>query len=321
MLHLQQRAALLAAIRQFFTDKSVLEVETPLLNIASVPSLNVPSIEAQFNPYPDRKGTTGYLQTSPELAMKRLLVAGSGSIYQLCKAFRNEASGPRHRPEFTLLEWYRVGFDHHQLMDEVDEFLQRILNTQPAERVSYQALFQRYLKIDPLSADKTALAACVKKAGIELSAAAKDMDKDGYLDLLMSHCLESKLGHEKPVFIDNYPASQAALARINPQDPRTAQRFEVYVKGIELANGFHELQDAKEQRQRFEHELAQRKQQGLPTVALDEAFLQALEQGLPDCAGVALGVDRLLMLMMGAASIGDVLSFGGVSFTEQGAIS
>lgn len=303
--HLKKRAAILKSIRDFFAARDVLEVETPLLCHTSVTDPFIESIPASVN-LPN--GTQSfYLQTSPEYAMKRLLAAGSGSIYQLCKAFRQDEAGRYHNPEFTMLEWYRVNHDHHQLMNEMDDLLKLILNTASAERMSYQHLFLKTLHIDPLSATVAQLADCAKQNNVNL---ADTLDtKDDWLQLLMSHCIEPSLGQMAPTFVYDFPASQAALARINPDDSRVASRFEVYYKGIELANGFHELQNANEQRQRFENNLTSRKQLGLTALPIDENFLAALEHGLPDCAGVALGIDRLIMLALGAEHIHDVISF------------
>ena len=237
--------------------------------------------------------------------MKRLLCAGSGDIYQLCKAFRNEEAGRYHNPEFTILEWYRVGFDNHQLMNEVDALLQATLNTDQAERDTYQNVFISNLGVDPLSADLAALKALAQSRGFD-NIAEYETNPDTLLQLLFSHCVEPNIGKKRPIFIYDFPASQAALARISNKDERVAERFEVYFKGFELANGFHELNDPKEQRARFEKErdhadLAQTRQ-------IDEFLLAALEHGLPDCSGVALGIDRLLMLKSEKAKIKDVLT-------------
>jgi lysyl-tRNA synthetase class 2 len=248
-----------------------------------------------------------YLQTSPEYAMKRLLTAHNEPIYQITKAFRQEEIGRYHNPEFTMLEWYRPGFNHHQLMDEMDELLQLVLKCQPAQRISYQDLFLTYLHINPHHATLEELSACATQHHIHV--AAEITDCDTWLNLLASHCIDPKLGHDCPCFVYDFPASQAALARIQPGHPPVASRFEVYIKGIELANGFHELQNAAEQRQRFEKNLAERKRQALRLLPIDELFLAALSHGLPDCAGVALGIDRLIMLATHNTHIEKVISF------------
>lgn len=301
---LKQRAEVLAQIRQFFKDRNVFEVETPLLCHATVTDPYIQSMQIQQGFLP--AVPAGFLQTSPEYAMKRLLAAGSGSIFQLCKAFRHDEVGWQHNPEFTLLEWYRVGFDHHALMQEIDALLQYILKTKPAEKLSYQQVFLHYLNIDPLDCELDDLIQLAKRQSIDISG---EFDRDDWLNLLFTHCIEHQLGHEAPLFMYDYPASQAALAKINPNDNRVAERFEVYINGIELANGFHELCDAKEQRARFERDLTMRQEHHITEVPIDENFLQALAHGLPDCAGVALGVDRLLMLALQKSSINEVISF------------
>jgi lysyl-tRNA synthetase class 2 len=295
---LKFRANLLKPVRVFFAKREVLEVETPLLCHTSVTDPYIHSIKTK----------DGYLQTSPEYAMKRLLAAGSGSIYQLCKAFREGDKGHQHNPEFTMLEWYRVGFNHHQLMDEVDDLLQLILKTPKAERIPYKALFQTYLNIDPHSATRNELQTIAEQQGLNIEADINDCTT--WLQLLMSHCIEPHIGKQTPVFIYDFPIEQAALAKIIPGNPPVAARFEVYYQGMELANGFHELQNAAEQRLRFEKNLQLRTEQGLPLLPIDDDFLAALEHGLPDCSGVALGFDRLVMLAAGCAKITEVISFG-----------
>jgi len=240
--------------------------------------------------------------------MKRLLCAESGSIYQICKAFRHEGEGRWHNPEFTMLEWYRVGFDHFALMDEVDALLQETLSTLPADTMTYQDAFLTYLNIDPLSASNDELLGAMKQQGIDIHEP-ENLSFDSKLQLLFSYVIEPQIGSDKPCFIYNFPASQAALAKLSATDPRVAERFEVYFKGAELANGFNELSAAKEQRVRFESDNEKRRASGLVTKPIDENFLNALEVGLPLCAGVALGVDRLLMLKTGANHINEVINF------------
>lgn len=296
--NLKHRAVILKKIRDFFATRNVLEVDTPLLGTTTASDPHITSIRVD-----DR-----YLQTSPEFAMKRLLSAGSGSIYQICKAFRDDEVGRLHNPEFTILEWYRPGFNHLDLMQEMDELLQIILNTKPADKFSYQELFAQFLKINPHHASFTELKQCAEKNGVQYAESIHD-DKDDWLHLLMTHCIEPNIGKEKPVFIYDYPASQAALAQIRPGNPTVAERFEVYFHGVELANGYHELADSKEQRQRFLADNKKRAQLGFDTVPVDEKLLAALAHGFPECAGVALGVDRLIMLAMQAESISNILSF------------
>ncbi len=299
---LRRRAELLARIRTFFAARGVLEVETPLLAAATVTDLHLASFRVD-----DGLPVTHYLQTSPEFAMKRLVAAGSGPIYQICKAFRRGEAGRQHNPEFTILEWYRPGWDHHALLDETDALLAELLGTPAAERVTYGELFGR-LGVDPHRDPIERIRRAAVEHGIDV-AGPQDLDRDGWLELLLSHVLEPQLGRGRPTFVLDFPASQAALARIRRDDPPVAERFEVYVEGVELANGFHELADAGEQRRRFEHDLACRRRRGLEEVVVDERLLAALESGFPDCAGVAFGVDRLAMVAAGADSFADVTAF------------
>lgn len=302
--NLQARAKIIANIRQFFIERDVLEVETPLLSHATVTDPHVIGIPAICKI--DQQEKIFYLQTSPEYAMKRLLAAGSGSIYQISKAFRQGDLGRLHNPEFSILEWYRVGFDHHALMHEMDELLQLILKTAPAERVTCAEIFEKYLHVDLHTASISELAVVAQQ---NTNFEGEFSDRNAWLDLLFTHCIEPQIGKERPLFLYDFPVSQAALAKIRLEEPPVASRFEVYFKGIELANGFHELQDAGEQQARFENDLVYRTQNQLVDVPFDENFLAALQHGLPDCAGVAVGIDRLVMLALQAEKIADVLSF------------
>ncbi len=308
---LEQRAALLARTREFFADRGVLEVDTPLLVNAPVSDVHIHSASVQLAPGAARSRTPAplYLQTSPEYAMKRLLAAGSGDIYQVCRVVRGAESGRLHNPEFTLIEWYRVGCSLAALMDEVEALARALLGPSGAgrasERISYRDAFVRELGLDPFEAPDEALARAARPLGF----AGDGADRDAWLELLMGAVVGPRLGRNALTLVHGYPASQAALARLDPHDPRTAQRFELYCDGVELANGFHELASALEQRARFERDNAQRRRLGLPPCPPDERLLAALESGLPDCAGVALGFDRTLMLATGAASIEEVLAF------------
>jgi lysyl-tRNA synthetase class 2 len=305
--HLQQRAQIITKIRHFFDVRHVIEVDTPLMSHYTITDPHVVGIPAIYTALGSHDKKEMHLQTSPEYAMKRLLAAGSGPIYQICKAFRQGEVGRLHNPEFTMLEWYRLGFDHHALMDEMDELLQITLQTAPAERVSYTDLFEKHLGINPHAANAESLALCAKQKNIVLSGTLPD--RDAWLDLLWTHCIEPVVGQERPIFLYDFPASQAALAKVRDEQPPVASRFEVYFKGIELANGFHELQDASEQAARFARDLDFRKQHGFPDKVIDPRFLAALQNGLPDCAGVALGIDRLVMLALGCDRVADILSF------------
>lgn len=307
LANLRNRARLLKQIRDFFDERGVMEVDTPLMCHTSVTDPFIQSIPALFKAHPDSEAVQHYLQTSPEYAMKRLLAAGSGPIYQISKAFRQGEIGRIHNPEFTMLEWYRPGFDHHALMDEMDALLQHVLLTQPAERKTYAELFDTFLQIDAHHASLDELLHKAKEKKIVVNGAIDN--RDTWLNLLMSHYIEPQLGQEKPFFLYDFPASQAALARLQLKEPPVASRFEVYFRGTELANGFHELQDVHEQRARFEKNCLERERLGLPSLPIDEWLLAALAHGLPNCAGVALGIDRLMMLAVKSEKLADVLSF------------
>jgi lysyl-tRNA synthetase class 2 len=299
---LRQRAELLTSLRRFFSERNVLEVETPLLCSSGITDPSIEPFTVCVGDTPPR-----YLQTSPEYAMKRLLAAYGEPVFQIARAFRAGEAGTRHNPEFSLLEWYRPGFDHHQLMDEVADLLHECLGARPIEKHSYRQLFRERLALDPFTAPVTALEDVSRQ---HLDPGGMSGDRDLWLDLLMSHVLEPRLGKGVLTFIFDYPASQAALARVVPAgDVSVGQRFELYVEGVELANGYCELTDAVEQRQRFERDNALRRERGQSERPVDEYLLAALEHGLPSCSGVALGIDRLLMLATGASRIQDVLAF------------
>ncbi|HIF9323215.1 elongation factor P--(R)-beta-lysine ligase [Photobacterium damselae] len=305
---LKQRAKLIAAIRQFFYQRDVLEVDTPAMSQATVTDIHLHTFKTEFVGPGFADGQILYLMTSPEFHMKRLLSAGSGAIYQICKSFRNEESGRYHNPEFTMLEWYRPGFDHHQLMDEMDELLQLILGCQQAERMSYQQAFLNVLGVCPLEGSMLELKQAAAKLGLS-DIADPEEDRDTLLQLLFSIGIEGKIGQKVPAFVYDFPASQAALAQINPTDNRVAERFEVYFKGIELANGFHELANGDEQLIRFEADNHKRIEMGLEPQPIDTNLVNALRAGFPDCAGVALGIDRLIMLALGLKHIDQVTAF------------
>lgn len=304
--HLKQRAQLNQTIREFFAQRNVMEVETPILSRASITDVHLGWLETHWQPAGAPRPQRLFMHTSPEFAMKRLLCAGSGDIYQMCKVFRDDDCGRFHNPEFTMLEWYRLGFDEHQLMQEVAELLYRTLACAAPSYTSYKDIFLQTLAIDPFEASIVSLA---QLAAEKAQYVGEPMDRDQYLQLLFSICIEPTLGLQAPSFIYDFPASQAALAKLNANDDRVASRFEVYVQGIELANGFYELNNAAEQRQRFEQDNAKRQLMNKVAGEIDQHFLAAVEHGLPDCAGVALGVDRLLMLMLGVNQIKEVLSF------------
>jgi lysyl-tRNA synthetase class 2 len=308
---LKLRAQMIARIRDFFARRDVLEVETPILSAAGTTDPNIHSF-ATHSLAPGDRAALRYLHTSPEFAMKRLVAASIGSIYQICKVFRGGETGRWHNPEFTLLEWYRVGFDYHQLMDEVvllaTEALVRYRALDVPEKFSYRDAFLQHAGIDPHTATAADFASAAKSRGIQVSGLSNE-DRDAWRDLLLTHLVEPHLGRGRLACLYDYPASQAALARVRPGDPPLAERFEVYLEGIELANGFQELTDADEQRARFERDRRERAQRRLSDVRYDEHLLAALAHGLPVCSGVALGLDRLVMLAAAATSINDVIAF------------
>ncbi|MGE4071896.1 MAG: EF-P lysine aminoacylase EpmA [Lysobacterales bacterium] len=307
---MRQRAQLNSCLREFFAARGVLEVCTPVLSQAGNSDPNIDSFSTTYHG-PMRGGrATRWLRTSPEFFHKRLLAAGCGDLFEIAPVFRDGECGSRHNPEFTLLEWYRVGFDHHQLMDEVESLLRALAaafgrHLGAAERLSYQQCYQRYTGIDPLAASREELLQALAGCSID----PEGLSRDDLLDLLRTHLIEAQWSDQQFLFIHDFPASQAALARIHAGDPRVAERFELYLGRVELANGYHELNDAAEQRQRFERDLAERKRRGAVLPALDELLLQALPQ-MPDCAGVALGVERLHQWLVGADSIEAVMPFG-----------
>lgn len=305
--NLLARANIIAEIRRFFTDRGLLEVETPVLSEFGVTDVHLSTFNTDFISPMAEKSKTLWLSTSPEYHMKRLLAAGSGPIFQLCHVFRNEEAGQHHNPEFTMLEWYRPHFDMYRLINEVDDLLQQILDCKPTESLSYQFVFQEYVGLDPLSAEKAELVAKAKQYHLQQ---AEQEDRDTLLQFLFSTVVEPNIGKENPVAVYHFPATQAALAQISSEDHRVAERFEFYYKGLELANGFHELTDVNEQLHRFEQDNVQRQKMGLPQRQIDKRLLGALQAGVPNCSGIALGVDRLLMIALGANAIHEVMAFG-----------
>lgn len=297
---LQRRAQLLRDIRDFLSTRGILEVETPLLSTAGNTDPMINSIMAEDG---------RYLRTSPEFALKRLLAAGSGDIYELGRVFRHGEAGRHHNPEFTMLEWYRTGFSYHQLMDEVAAIVRHCgrgkFDLWPQDKLSYRQLFQTHLDLDPFIADKHELAAAAKQHGIE----DMDLQRTQWLDLLVSLVIQPALPQECLTIVYDFPAEQAALARIRPASPPMAERFELFLGRTELANGYQELTDAAEQRQRFDTDNQSRQQVGKQQYELDHHLLSAMAHGLPDCAGVALGVDRLLMAILGAEALDEVITF------------
>ncbi len=305
---LRRRAALLADTRTFFAARGILEVDTPQLVNHAVTDRHLHSAQVHWPAAPDR---VLYLHTSPEYAMKRLLAAGSGDVFQICHVFRGEEQGALHNGEFTLLEWYRRECSLAALMHEVDELLRTLLAAEAGAAtryLSYEAAFVEALGCNPLEDSDRRLADCARARGLD-DRLVSQCRRDELLDLLMGTHIGPKLGLAGPVFIHHYPASQAALARLDPTDPRVALRFELYLHGIELANGFEELSDADEQEKRFQADQQARAAQGLEVPAIDSFLMAALRAGLPACAGVALGFDRVAMIACGAQRIEEVIAF------------
>jgi lysyl-tRNA synthetase class 2 len=308
---LRQRAEVLRQIREFFRARDVLEVETPLLSQAIGTDPQLAFFFTEFDFHPLRQ--TLYLQTSPEFAMKRLLAAGSGSIYQICKAFRNGEAGRFHNPEFTMLEWYRIGFRLPDLMDECEALIGSVFagikTLEPAERLSYCSLFADYTGLDAADFSPADYRAYAEASGFAEAVAICGDDHATWLDFLFSHRIQPHLGSGRLCMVYGYPACQSSLARLNECNPQITDRVELFIDGVELGNGFFELSDPEEQNRRFEREIAARQQQHLPAAVKDERLLAALRSGLPDCSGIAIGIDRLLMVLFGKPSIEDVVSF------------
>lgn len=306
------RAEMLTAVRGFFGEQGVLEVETPLLSSSAGTDPNLAPFVTRFDDpaSPDRAAL--YLNSSPELAMKRLLAAGSGSIFQICKAFRNEEVGRLHNPEFSILEWYRLGFNLDQLIDEIASLMGKLLApilNDSTQLVSYTAMFKKFTGIDPLVAKTVDFVQCAKQYKLPEAIHICMDDRPLWLDFLFSHLVQPHLGKNRLCFVRDYPACQSALARLKKGDSRVSERVELFVNGLELANGFYELADPEEQKSRFNAEMSARKMKGLPVFPVDNHFVAALNHGLPDCSGVAVGLDRVLMLMTRSSSLDQVMSF------------
>ena len=306
---LSKRAGIISTIRHFFSEKGILEVETPYLSQATVTDTHLCPFKTYLND--KNQNLALWLITSPEYHMKRLLAADSGPIFQLCRSFRNGERGCYHNPEFTMLEWYRPCYGMHELMFEVEELIKQVLMCKSARKFSYQEIFQQYLDIDPLDSNISQLIKAAEKnlklnEVIDLNV---EKDYDALLQLVFSIGIQPALGKNYPTFVYHFPASQAALSQMSKEDNRVAERFELYFKGIELANGSHELTEVCEHKKRFNYDNCKRQSLGLPRHPVDEQLIAALESGLPDCSGVALGVDRLVMLALGKNCLEKVISF------------
>jgi len=305
------RAGYLNRARQYFADAGVLEVETPLLSNAAVTDPHVDCLPA---------GNQQFLRPSPEYALKRLLCEGSGDIYEIGKVFRQGEHSRRHNPEFTMVEWYRLGFDLQAMITDTIAFIKRLAADArhpvgAVKQLTYAELFAEFAGVDSLSAPTENLKSyAIGTLGDQLSIdlpAALGSDRQAWLDLIMSHVIEPALQRNNPetlIAVTHYPAEQALLAKLSEKNPETAERFEIYYRGNELANGFYELQDPIEQRQRFMKDRVKRKAVGQPVPDIDEAFLTALTRGLPECSGVAVGLDRLMMSCEGYSRIDQTLA-------------
>lgn len=310
--HLRRRAHFINQIRQFFESRGFFHVETPLLSHDTVVDRHLHPIRvAAAEIHPGRADAPPlFLQTSPEFGMKRLLAAGADSIYQIGKAFRGGEIGSRHNPEFTILEWYRVGDDYAAGRRLLGEFASTLLGRPAAEEISYRALFQQRLKVDPDTAEIRHLRECCEACGMELSTSSREeTDRDEWLNLLMGQILEPELGREAPCIVYDWPPSQAALAQIRSGPSPVAERFELFVDGVELANGYHELRDAEELLRRNREVNRQRQSDGAPLLPETNRLVEAMQAGLPPCCGVAVGVDRLWMVASGSETIAEVIPF------------
>jgi lysyl-tRNA synthetase class 2 len=309
--NLKRRADLLRRLRDFFDRRGFLEVDTPLLSADTVVDRHLDPLRVTLfdDPRAPDCGRTFWLQTSPEFAMKRLLAAGATALYQVTHAFRGGECGRLHNPEFTIAEWYRVGDDLQAGMTLLSELADELLHLGAAERVTYREAFRQYAGIDVFAADAECLGAAVRERGLAVPPGLDPHDADAWLDLLLVDCVEPHLGRERPTILYDYPASQAALARVRDGDPPVAERFELYVRGVELANGYHELLEPNVLRARNRTVNQQRREDGKYPLPEESRLLAAMDHGLPPCTGVALGFDRLVMLAVGAAELSDVLAF------------
>jgi len=298
-------------VRRFFENRGFLEVETPLLSAETVIDRHLDPIPVTLfsDPRQMHDGQRMWLQTSPEFAMKRLLAAGYPSMYQITRAFRGGETGRLHNPEFTMVEWYGVGDDMQQGMSLLSDLGEELLERGAAERLSYREAFQQWVGIDPHRTDGPQLVEIANRWGIAAPDSMTPDDRDGWLDLLLVERIEPQLGLRRPAILYDYPASQAALARVRPEDPPVAERFELYFRGVELANGYHELSDAEELRRRNRRINELRRADGKEALPEAGRLLAAMQSGLPCCTGVALGFDRLVMLACEAQEIAEVIAF------------
>ncbi|CAL4326632.1 elongation factor P--(R)-beta-lysine ligase [Buchnera aphidicola] len=306
--NLIKRSKIISNIRLFFLERNILEVETPVLSRSTVTDVNLVPFKTDYFSLNHVDKLTLWLMTSPEYHMKRLLAAESGPIYQICHSFRNEELGKYHNPEFTILEWYQPFYSITKLMREINDLLQKVLKYPKSDKISYQNVFIKFFKIDPLDTSLIELKKLSKKLKLDhLTHLEQDLNK--LIQLLFTLHIEPNLGKKKPLFVYHFPAEQASLAAINVKDSRISERFELFFKGIELGNGFYELTDVNEQKNRFLKDNKNRIAMNLPVRKIDDYFLKALSYGLPPCSGVAIGLDRLIMLALDQNNINEVISF------------
>lgn len=306
-----KRSKIITNIRLFFSEKNIMEVETPMLSQSTTTDINLIPFKTNYfisNSNNNVRKIKLWLITSPEYHMKRLLAAGSGSIYQICRSFRNQEYGRYHNPEFTMLEWYEISCSMKKFIKKIDSFFQKVLNFKKSDKISYQKIFIKFLKIDPLSTNLSELRQCCKKFKLEnLIYLENDLNK--LIEILFTLKIQPFLGKEKPLFVYHFPVEQALLAAKNIEDNRISERFEIFFKGIELGNGFYELTDYNEQKKRFMKENKEILSMNLPKRKIDDYFLNAINYGLPNCSGIAIGLDRLIMIALNKKSLDQVISF------------
>jgi len=307
--NLRLRAELLRRLREFFHTRGFMEVETPILSADTVVDRHLDPFYTEISSASEMAPRRYWLQMSPEFGMKRLLAFGAKAIYQVSRVFRQGELGPLHNPEFTMVEWYRVGDGMAQGMQLTSDLAQVMLGRSPAGQISYQEAFLKHVGVDPHTADTSSLIAAARQHNIEAPDSLSPQDRDGWLDLLLVERIQPHLGQGSPVLLYDFPASQAALSRIRNDNPPVAERFELYVDGIELANGYHELLDADELRRRTRENNRLRSAEGKTTLPEESRLLAAMEAGLPPAVGVALGFDRLVMIAVGAKSLAEVMAF------------
>ena len=303
------RAEMLARLRAFFQERGFLEVDTPILSADTVVDRHLAAFFTEMLRGPNRPPAKLWLHTSPEFHMKRLLAAGAEAIYQITHVFRQDEVGPLHNPEFTMVEWYRAGHTPEQGMAFLSDLCDAMLRRGPAERMTYRAAFESHVGLDPLTATTDALTARCRELQLAVPRGFAPDDRDTWLDFLLTECVQTHLGRRRPTILHDYPASQAMLAQVRHGDPPVAERFELYVDGIELANGYHELLDAAELRRRNRAVNARRLADGNAALPEESRLLRAMDAGLPPSVGVALGFDRLVMLAAGATGLSEVLAF------------